>query len=558
MKFPARVFILPGLLVIGFAICIAQTPAKEPTASIAGHVTMGGKSAVGVTVVATLRTSFLDNKTIAKATTDDDGNYKLTGLPAGQFTIQPLTKSYVAPNGAGYKEPGESVNVTEGETITKIDFALVRGGVITGRITDAEGHPLIGEQVSIVPKDTSEDPSQNYMLGRTRRQTDDRGIYRIYGLGPGNYTVSVGQASTSGGATSVMGMGGSPYLKTYFPGVEDKARATIIEIKEGSEVKNVDIAVNRAGSGFAVSGRVIDAESGAPITSVYIGHSILDASGQQVGGMNFTGNQSDANGKFRLEGLRPGRYSIYTFPAGQQRSDYSEPVTFEVADGDVTGVEIKVRRGATINGVAVIDNNSDPAVTALLQTVAVYSYIDRKGVGGPSYAVSQIGADGSFHMAGLAPGRARLGIQGFPAPPKGLTLVRTELDGLDQKEGIEVSQGAQIKGVRLVFAYGTGSIRGELKLEGGELPEGMTLNVFVHSAESDSHSFRSFAQVDARLHFVVDAIPPGTYELVVTGVTPGAKSPPSVEFIKQMVTVTNGTETRLNLMVDVAKAGGKP
>ena len=145
---------------------------------------MGGKSAAGVTVVATQRNSFFDSKTIAKTTTDDDGNYKLNGLAAGQFTIRPLSKSYVVPNGAAYKEPGQSVNVNEGETITKIDFTLVRGGVVTGRITDAEGHPLIGERVSVVPKDATEAAGQMYMLGGTRNQTDDRGIYRIYGLAP--------------------------------------------------------------------------------------------------------------------------------------------------------------------------------------------------------------------------------------------------------------------------------------------------------------------------------------------------------------------------------------
>lgn len=560
MKIHARVFMLPGLVVLGFSLCIAQTPVKESTASIAGHVTMGGKSAAGITVVATQRNSFFDNKTVAKATTDEEGNYKLSGIAAGQFMIKPLTKSYVVFTIGGYKEAGQSVNVTEGETVTKIDFTLVRGGVVTGRISDAEGHPLIGEPVSVMPKDATEPSTQMYMLGGPRNQTDDRGIYRIYGLGPGNYTVSAGQASAGGGAASVMGMGGSQYLRTYFPGVEDKTRATIIEIKEGSEIKNVDITVNKPGSGFAVAGRVIDAESGAPVASVYIGHSVLDASGQQVGGMNFTGNQSDTNGKFRLEGLRPGRYSIYTFAAGAQNADYSEPVTFEVTDGDLTGIEIKVRRGATISGVAVIENNSDPAATALLQTVNLYAYVERKGVGAPTYGQSPIGADGSFRMVGLAPGRARLGMQGFPAPPKGMTLVRTELDGLDQKEGIEVLQGAQITGVRLVFAYGTGSVRGEVKLEGGELPQGMSLNVFVRPAGGDSESSRRYAEVDARLHFVVEAMPPGSYELVVTGVTrvPGGKSPLPVEFLKQTVTVANGTETRVNLVVDVTKAGGQP
>ena len=557
MKIPHALLLVIVLLATP-AICLAQTPAKEATASIAGHVTTSGKAAAGLTVIATLRNSFFDSKTVAKTTTDEDGNYKLTGLPAGNLTILPLAKAYVVANAGAYKEPGQSVNVSEGETITKIDFALVRGGVVTGRITDAEGHPLISEKVSIVTKDSSLGPGQMYMLGETKNQTDDRGIYRVYGLGPGSYKVSVGQASAGGGAASVMGMGGSQYLKTYFPGVEDETKATIIEIKEGSEVKNVDIIVNKPGSGFAVSGRVVDAESGAPVANVYIGHSVLDQSGQQVGGMNFTGNQSDANGKFRLEGLRPGRYSAYTFDAGQNNSNYSEPVTFEVADGDVTGIEIKVRRGATINGIAVVENNSDPAVAALLQTVNLYAYVEQKGSAVPSYGQSSIAADGSFHMAGLAPGKARLGIQGFPAPPKGLTLVRTEVDGLDQKEGIEIAEGGQINGVRLLFAYGTGAVRGDVKLEGGELPSGMSLQVVVRSADGDARRFHRQAEVDARLHFVVENIPPGNYELVVLGAKPmnDPKSGPPVEFLKQKVTVANGTEVKVNLVVDLAATQG--
>jgi hypothetical protein len=158
MKFP-RAVLLVIVLFATPAICLAQEPAKESTASIAGHVTLSGKAAAGVTVVGTLRNSFFDNKTVAKTTTDEDGNYKLTGLPVGNLMILPLAKAYVVANGGAYKEAGQSVNVTEGETITKIDFALVRGGVVTGRITDAEGHPLIGEKVSIVTKDSALGPA---------------------------------------------------------------------------------------------------------------------------------------------------------------------------------------------------------------------------------------------------------------------------------------------------------------------------------------------------------------------------------------------------------------
>jgi len=543
------------------AFCLAQTPAKEATASIAGHVTIRGKAAPGITVVATLRNSFFDNKTIAKTTTDEDGNYKLNGLSAGQFIVLPLAKSYVVANGNTYKDAGQSVSVAEAEAITNIDFALVRGGVVTGRITDADDRPVIGETVNVALKDANPDPNaQAASFASTRNKTDDRGIYRVYGLGPGSYRVSVGQESAAGGGSPV-GINGAQYVKTFYPGVEDEARATIIEIKEGAEIANVDITVKKPASGFSATGRVIDADSGKPVPSVYMGHSLLDESNQRIGGMGFTGTQTDANGKFRLEGLRPGRYAVFTLSTGQTNSTYSEPVNFEITDGDVTSIEVKVRQGATINGFAVIENNSDPEVAALLQTVSVYAYVEQKGSGAPSYAQSQIGADGSFHLTGLAPGKARIGMQGFPVAPKGLFLARTELDGVEPSEGVEVAAGAIMNGVKLVFAYGSGSIRGEVKVEGGSLSEGISLRVFVHSAASESRQLTRNAVLDARLHFLVEGLPTGDYEVVVRGVTqaPGPKPTPPVEYSKQTVTVANATETRVSLVVDLTnREAGHP
>jgi hypothetical protein len=351
-------------------------------------------------------------------------------------------------------------------------------------------------------------------------------------------------------------------LKTFYPGVQDEARATIIEIKEGTEVANVDITVGKLGNGFAVAGRVIDADSGQPVPNIYIAQSTVDETTQQMGQMSFTGVQSDANGKFRLEGLRSGHYALYTFAAAQDNSSYSEPVKFDVADGDVSGIELKMRRGATIKGVAVVENNSDPAVAGLLQTVSLYGYVEQKGAsaGAPSFGRGQIGADGSFQISGLAPGKARLGVQGFPIPPKGLSLVRTELDGVDQSDGIELTAGAKINGVRLVFAYGTGSVRGDVKLENGPVPEGMVIMVAIRSAAGDAHRFNRATEIDARLHFVVENIPPGNYELVVRAVTQtqGVKPAPPTELLKQNVTVTNGAEVKVNLVVDLApKKGGQ-
>jgi protocatechuate 3,4-dioxygenase beta subunit len=519
-------------------------------------VTIAGKSASGIVVVATVSNSFFDAKTIAKATTDDEGNYKLSRLPAGRLSIFPLSKAFIVKAGDAYKKPEQSVNVSEGEVITKIDFALVRGGVVTGRITDADGHPLIGEHVSVLLKDAPATARQMMMFGGSRNQTDDRGVYRVYGLSPGSYKVSVGQAAGEGGGVTVMGMGGSQYVKTFYPGVQEEAKATLLEIKEGSEVRSIDITVGKLGNGFSVAGRVVDADSGQPVPNVYIGHSAIDATSQEMGAMNFSGGQSDANGKFRVEGLRPGHYAVYTMAPQADNSTYSEPTRFEITDGDVSGIEIKLRRGATLSGVAVLDNNSDPTAAGLLQTLSVYAYMEKKG-GAPSYSQGKIAADGSFKFSGLAPGRARIGIQGFPAPPKGLALARVELDGVEQPEGIEVAAGAKLSGVRLVFVYGTGSVRGEVKAD-REVPEGTLIQVAMRSAPGDARQLNRTTLLDNRLHFVLENIPPGTYELVVQSVTKsGVKPAGPVELLKQSVTVTNGTEVKVSLTVELPKQGGE-
>jgi protocatechuate 3,4-dioxygenase beta subunit len=501
-----------SLLFVGLCSFVgsAQTPSKPPTASISGRVTIAGEGVAGITVAATTSDSPFDNRTVAKTTTDDDGKYQLTGLAAGQFTIMPVAKAFVVGTSGAYKQPGQSITVAEGETITKIDFALVRGGVITGRITDTDGRPVIGERVSVVARDAP-DTGRVTMFDGPRNRTDDRGIYRVYGLGPGNYKVSIGQTA-GGGGVAIMGMGGSQYTKIFYPGVADEAKATILEINEGTELSNIDLVARKVGRGSSVSGRVVDAESGQPVPNVYVVHASLDEGTQQLGGMNFSGSSTDANGKFRLENVQPGHYAAYVLPIGESTTSYSDKTPFDVSDGDVSGIEIKVHRGATISGVAVVENNFDPTVTSLLQTVSLFAFSSTKG-GPPSFSRSQINGDGRFSFSGLAPGKVQLSMGGFPNPPKGLTLVRTEVDGVEQREGIEVTAGAKITGVRLVFAFGAGSIRGEVKAEGGTLPAGVTIQVTIRPASGGSRPF--IGVVDARGHFVVENIPPGTYEMSV-------------------------------------------
>lgn len=538
-------------------VCLAQSAQPQPTpkdASVSGRVTISGKPAAGITITASTSASFIDTRTVAKTTTDEEGNYRLTGLPAGAVKILPVARSLAVGPDAKTRELGQSVNIAAGDSITKVDFALVRGAVVTGRITDPEGNPVITERVSVVRKDATDDGPQMSFMG-TRNRTDDRGIYRIYGLSPGNYKVSVGQAAGSPGV-SVMGMGTSKYVKTFYPNVQDESKATILELKEGEEISNIDITPGKPASGFSVSGRVVDADSGQPVPSAYIAYSPVKDGDLKMEGMNFTGSQTDATGKFRLDGVKPGRYAAYTMAAGMESTTYSDPVPFEMSEGDVSGLEIKVHRGATINGVAVIENNFDPAFAATLKAVVLFAYVAPKGVNAPSYASGKINPDGTFQLAGLAPGKAKFNVQGFPTPPKGLSLVRTELEGLDQPEGIEVTSGAQIKGVRLIFAYGTGIVRGDIKIEGGTLPEGTNLRLILRSPAGDNRKFTRWVDIDSRSHFLADNLPAGNYELFLQAVTKDQKPAPLFEPVVRPIAVANGLEVQATLVINLARKAG--
>src|SRR5207253_4388149 len=100
-------------------------------------------------------------------------------------------------------------------------------------------------------------------------QTDDRGVYRIYGLPAGRYKASVG-ADSGQGTVSPGGRG--YYPRTFYPDVNESARATVVDLGEGSEVSNVDIQVGRRADTYSVTGRVVDSETGLPIAGARVGY----------------------------------------------------------------------------------------------------------------------------------------------------------------------------------------------------------------------------------------------------------------------------------------------
>src|SRR5262249_24635709 len=342
---------------LSFTASGQSTPAggaKEPTASISGRVKAEGKPLAGVMVLVTSNNNGWMNAPEARSTTDQDGHFSLTGLAAGRYWLSAFAPALVSAEDPKPFAQLKSITLADGEALAGVDLALVRGGVITGRITGPGGQPAIAEDVRLTQVDEQgkKAPVRGYANPGVY-ETDDRGIYRIYGLPAGRYLVSAGR-----GYSGELPIGGGPayYPPTYHPGVADESRATIVELTPGAEASNVDISLGKRVQAFTVTGRVVDAEADKPIANVSLGLGHLTNEGKSGGAWGQNSSwRADANGEFELDGILPGRYAVFVVDNGDGSSLYGDPVPFEVSDSDVSDIQIKLRRGAVISGTVTIE-----------------------------------------------------------------------------------------------------------------------------------------------------------------------------------------------------------
>ena len=521
---------------------LATNPNKTLGGLIAGKVTIQGKAAPDITVA--LRA---DDGSDGESpppprivTTDKEGNYQITNVAAGAYQIAPIAPSFVVANASSSigsnVSNGRSLILAERETVRNVDFALTRGGVISGRVTDSEGQPLIEQPIdlTVVSDDGKTSVGQMLLPGP---QTDDRGIYRAFGLPKGKYLVSVGrrQRGFFGGASS-------DYRQTFHPAVTDAAKASIIEVTEGSEATNVDITVtnNPTSDTFSISGRIVDGTTGEPLARVVLG---LQTRNSSVSSRDWGSNQS---GEFRFQNLLPGKYSIYVEP--QLNSEVrAEPLAVEVIDRDVTGLVMKTIRSASVSGVLVFENSDAKSNVGKPGQLELQTFVLTEDQEGGRARQVSVKPDASFRVGGLPAGRAFFVIMSNAA--KGFRIVRVERDGALQQRGMEIKDGEAVTGVRLVTRVGSGSVRGVVKAEGGELPVPPRLQVWLSvPGEEGINPFGAMVQpqVDLRGHFLIEKLAPGDYEVNAAVFTPRGRVT-----TKQPVNIVDGSVTEVTLTLNL-------
>lgn len=545
------ILILFGLTQVAFAQTAAE---KISTASISGRVTVGDKP-VPNALVALNDQNFAYAREGIGAKTDEDGNYKFTNVKAGRYYISVRALAYVLPND-NQNAPAVSIIIGADEIINNQDFQLKPGSVITGKIADAEGRPVIGQKINLstkAPNVPGLRPLQNPNYAQSNL-TDDRGIYRIFGLPAGKYFVSIGVDPKQGGNYS--GPNNKLYPLIFYPGVSSDEKAEIVEIAEGGEAKNIDITVGKASQLFQAKGRIVDAVSGQPMVAVrvFYGNLVKEGNRDRITNWTTKGEITNAQGEFSISGLAPSMYGI-TMRQEEGYEYFAEITNFEISASDVENLEIKAHSGASISGIVVLEGEKNPAVLAQLKTQRVRYSIenDFNRIGSPPPLIN---ADGTFQLRGLKPGKARLYVSALNAPPD-FVLLRAEKDGIVLPAVFEVTEKAKITGVRLVVGYAAGSISGQINLTGGTLPPNTFLNVYAQMLNAPpTNGGARGAQISANGKFVIDNLLPGEYEINV--------NPPYVQnqtnrlkSVKQKVTVKNNMEATVTINFDLTPEGGQ-
>ena len=368
---------------------------------------MKGEPARDVTVVLQMQIPVRppDPETVLRARTDGEGRYHIDGVAAGRYSIMAFAPGAIMSDAMGFGgPPGKTLYLSEGENVENIDFALKLGGVITGRVTDSQGRPLVDEPVTIIRLD-GEGRLQRFIgspFSPDMFRTDDRGVYRIYGLPEGQYRVSAGYPQSRGFVHIIRG--GAFYPQTFHPDTTYELQAKVIEVTEGYEAANIDISVGEAMRTYNVYGRLAHAENGQAVSGVGISYGSF-VEGRIISSVS-NDERSGANGEFHLAGILPGLYGVFANSQGD--NDFvGDPVMFEVRDSDVHGVEVKVRRGGSISGVVVIEGATDLETPPQLSQNNLHIFARR--IQGPQphegvHRLTRVNADGTFHIRGLREG----------------------------------------------------------------------------------------------------------------------------------------------------------
>jgi hypothetical protein len=346
-------------VLLTFGLSMAQTPAPAARDGvITGQVVDAstGKpvgaaivsiAGAGTAIPGGLGEGFREESRIPRILTGSDGRFGFRDLPAGRFTVL-VTKGGYADGASGRRVFGgasQPVVLTATVRTAETSVRMWKYAAIAGTIVDESGEPVVALQVTSARRTFVAGRRRFVPIGPSAR-TDDRGVYRLSGLLPGEYLVTTSQPSFSantsfdagaragrgagsglspgsadaiqlGGAQFMIGRGGAIppppvgdrmqiYPTVFYPSALSPEQATTITLVSGEERLGVDLQLQPVPA-VRVGGTVTGgAGPGGMLPLKLMPAGVDDISAEALAPESI----ADASGAFTFAAVPAGRYTL--------------------------------------------------------------------------------------------------------------------------------------------------------------------------------------------------------------------------------------------------------
>jgi hypothetical protein len=366
-------------------------------------------------------------------------------------------------------------------------------------------------------------------------QTDDLGAYRVWGLNPGDYYVSVvtrnfGRGFGPGGApiprrapgrqtpTTPNGGESDPeqvgYAPTFYPGVPSVNEARPVTLGLSMEVPNIDFGILLVRTA-RISGRVMNPDGTATTAGnvVLVPENGTRTRGRMAGTF---ASRIEWDGAFDMAGVAPGRYVL------RARSDDSVEPQFAVqsltvGDTDLTNLTIILAPAASIAGTVTFQTTQGQQPPDPNQIRVAAPLVDTIDVG-PN-PTARVDRNGTFTLRGVQAGSHLFRTQ---SAPRGWMLKSVIVEGRDVIDTpLDLRSGGSIEGVGLVFTDRLTEVNGTIADDRGVPVTDYTLLAFPEDERLWQPLSRHImtTRPDQNGRYQLRGLPAGNYYLVAVDPT---------------------------------------
>ena len=450
--------------------------------------------------------------------TDEEGNFRAEGLNAAAYVVSASAPGYVVrPRSEGGARRAGLNYIGEVVTIT-----MLKGGVITGRVVNDAGEPVVGVPVMaerVRDEDGRPLPTPEKAAALSQRQTDDHGVYQWYGLAPGSYVIYAG---ASGGLSPRP----SPFagrMLIYHPSAT-RDTAAEVPVRGAEEISGIDIRF-RIDRGYIISGKI----TGIPATGG-LAQVVLRKAGSDLLLATTSSQPSGLENGYALYGVPNGEYEIIAARdfSDDENAFASSPRRVVVNGRDAGGIDLAVAPLAGLAGRVALEKAAqkcEAARDSRLNEIVVRARRDEPGEKSdappspfwsqPSGEANEVGA---FSIRGLKSGRYRLEplLPGADLYVKEMRLSGAPAASDLARNGVTLKPGERLSGSLITLGKGAAGLNGKIvAASDGRHPARMRAHLAPAKPEARDEALRfAEARVESDGRFSFSNLAPGRYWLL--------------------------------------------